>query len=117
MANIRRVVRKVPPSAAHYFDEQLWPIYIALVVLGGFLMGVTLAYQPLAGAAPGSVGLSIFSKLDVLSPRCCGRRTCSAADGGRLRLFSLSIAVLLGPRRSRSFGRTKRGLRTSCDFH
>src|SRR5438067_259344 len=49
MARIRRVVRKVPPSAAHYFDEQLWPIYIALVVLGGFLMGVTLAYQPLAG--------------------------------------------------------------------
>src|SRR5688500_11262110 len=49
MAKARRVVRKVPPSGGRYFDEQLWPIYIALVVLGGFLMGVSAAYLPLAG--------------------------------------------------------------------
>src|SRR5436189_5075099 len=51
MAKIRRVVRKVEPTAAHYFDEQLWPIQIALVVLGGFLMGVSLAQLPLSGVA------------------------------------------------------------------
>src|SRR5436305_9688365 len=50
MPRIRRVVRKVPPSEAHYFDEQLWPVFIALVVLGSFLMGVSLAYLPLSGA-------------------------------------------------------------------
>src|SRR5262245_51206177 len=51
MARIRRIVRKVPPPGGRYFDEQLWPIYIALVVLGGFLMGVSAAYLPLAGVA------------------------------------------------------------------
>jgi hypothetical protein len=48
MAKIRRV-RKVETGGSPYFDEQLWPVQIALVVLGGFLMGVSLAYQPLTG--------------------------------------------------------------------
>lgn len=49
MAKIRRVVRKASSPAGHYFDEQLWPIYIALVVLGCFLMGISAAYLPLGG--------------------------------------------------------------------
>src|SRR5689334_20868879 len=49
MAKTRRVVRKLQREAPHYFDEQLWPVEIALVVLGSFLMGVSLAYQPLSG--------------------------------------------------------------------
>src|SRR5262249_42600920 len=66
MARIRRIVRKVPPSEAHYFDEQLWPVFVALVVLGAFLMGVALAYLPLAGAAwyrtvwPSLVGIPLI---------------------------------------------------------
>jgi hypothetical protein len=49
MAKIRRVLRKVDQRGARYFDEQLWPIYIALVVLGGFLMGVAAAYGRFSG--------------------------------------------------------------------
>jgi hypothetical protein len=66
MAKIRRVVRKVEPSAAHYFDEQLWPVQIGIVVLGGFLMGVSLAYQPLSGvvwyrtAWPSLIGIPLI---------------------------------------------------------
>jgi hypothetical protein len=44
MAKIRRVLRRVEPRGARFFDEQLWPVQIALVVLGGFLMGVAAAY-------------------------------------------------------------------------
>ncbi len=50
MAKIRRVIRKVQEGRGEYFDEHLWPVYIALAVLGGFLMGVSAAYQPLSGA-------------------------------------------------------------------
>ncbi len=44
MAKIRRVIRKVAANSGDYFDEHLWPVYIALVVLGGFLMGISAAY-------------------------------------------------------------------------
>jgi hypothetical protein len=45
MAKIRRVVRK-PPSEHHgdIFEDQLWPTYIALVILAAFSMGVSAAY-------------------------------------------------------------------------
>src|SRR5688572_17654676 len=65
MAKTRRVVRKVEPSAAYYVEEQLWPVLIGLVVLGGFLMGVSLAYLPLSGVAwyrtawPSVVGIPV----------------------------------------------------------
>src|SRR5262245_34656902 len=49
MARIRRVIRKVQEAHGEYFDEHLWPVYIALVVLGGFLMGVSAAYLPFSG--------------------------------------------------------------------
>ena len=46
MTKNRRVVRK-PPLEQHgdVFEEQLWPTYIALVVLGAFSIGVSLAYK------------------------------------------------------------------------
>ncbi len=45
MSKIRRVIRKVNPAAARdVFDEALWPTFVALVVLGGFMMGVSAAY-------------------------------------------------------------------------
>lgn len=46
MAKIRRVVRT--PQSEHHgdiFEEQLWPTYIALVVLGAFSLGVSAAYK------------------------------------------------------------------------
>jgi hypothetical protein len=49
MAKIRRVVRKVAAKSGDYFDEHLWPVYIALVVLGGFLMGISAAYLQFSG--------------------------------------------------------------------
>src|SRR5262245_3676148 len=65
MANTRRVVRKVETAGVRYFDEQIWPIQIGLIVLGGFLMGVSMAYQPLSGVAwyrtawPGLIGVPL----------------------------------------------------------
>ena len=50
MAKIRRVIRKVKTPGGEYFDEQIWPIYIALIVLGAFLMGLSAAYLPFFGA-------------------------------------------------------------------
>jgi hypothetical protein len=67
MAKTRRVVRKVEPSGPRYFDEQVWPIQIALVVLSGFLMGVSLAFQPLGGvpwhrsAWPSLIGIPLVA--------------------------------------------------------
>src|SRR5688500_17175490 len=49
MAKIRRVIRKVATTSGDYFDEHLWPVYIALVVLGGFLMGLSAAYLKFSG--------------------------------------------------------------------
>ena len=42
MAKIRRVLRKLAP-ADRTFDEQLWPVLLALLVFGGYLVGVILA--------------------------------------------------------------------------
>ncbi len=44
MAKVRRIVRTVRPERPQGFDEQLWPVDVALIVLGGFLIGVDLAY-------------------------------------------------------------------------
>ncbi|WP_254509414.1 hypothetical protein [Anatilimnocola floriformis] len=45
MSKIRRVVRKPPiEQQGDVFEEQLWPTYIALIVLGAFSIGVSLAY-------------------------------------------------------------------------
>ena len=43
MAKIRRVLRKLAP-ADRSFDEQLWPVMLALLVFGGYLVGVVLAF-------------------------------------------------------------------------
>lgn len=42
MAKIRRIIRKLAPPG-RTFDEQLWPVYLALLVLGGYLAGIVLA--------------------------------------------------------------------------
>ncbi|MCE9528925.1 MAG: hypothetical protein K8R36_23005 [Planctomycetales bacterium] len=44
MAKLRRVIRKVPARRGDYFDEKIWPVQIALIVLGAFSMGVSAAY-------------------------------------------------------------------------
>jgi hypothetical protein len=44
MAKIRRTIRKLKPPRYQTLDEQLWPVIVALVVLGGFTMGSLLAY-------------------------------------------------------------------------
>ena len=49
MAKIRRLIRKVAAKSGDYFDEHLWPVYVALVVLGGFLMGISAAYLKFSG--------------------------------------------------------------------
>ena len=44
MAKIRRIIRKLKPPQYRPIDEQLWPVIVALVVLGGFTLGSLLAY-------------------------------------------------------------------------
>ena len=46
MAKIRRVIRKTKPPTEAGFDEQFWPVMLALFVLAGFLAGTVLAYLP-----------------------------------------------------------------------
>jgi hypothetical protein len=49
MPEARHSVRNAAPPRGDYFDERLWPVFIALIVLGSCLIGVSLAYQPLSG--------------------------------------------------------------------
>lgn len=44
MAKSRRVIRRIKPAGHAAFDEQFWPVILAVFVLGGFLMGTVLAY-------------------------------------------------------------------------
>lgn len=44
MAKIRRTIRKTKQPTETTFDEQFWPVMLALFVLGGFLVGTALAY-------------------------------------------------------------------------
>lgn len=44
MAKIRRTIRKLKPVAETPIEEQLWPIYVALLLFGGLLCGMVLAY-------------------------------------------------------------------------
>lgn len=44
MAKIRRIIRKVKQPTGTAFDEQFWPVMLALFVLGGLLEGTVLAY-------------------------------------------------------------------------
>ena len=44
MAKIRRIIRKLKPPQFQPLDERLWPVIVALVLLGGFTMGALLAY-------------------------------------------------------------------------
>lgn len=43
MAKIRRKIQRVQRSGYHTFDEELWPVNVALVVLAGFVAGAIIA--------------------------------------------------------------------------
>jgi len=74
MAKNRRIVRKYKPATRATFDDYQWPVNMALVVLGGFLVGSILAYQrfddPRWYASPWIsmllVGMLIFSSMLTL---------------------------------------------------
>ena len=40
----RRVIRKLPPRSGPAFDDQLWPVNVAIALLGGFTAGIAAAY-------------------------------------------------------------------------
>ncbi len=44
MARNRHIIRKMQPVRYQRIDDQLWPLVVAMVVLGGFLAGSVLAY-------------------------------------------------------------------------
>lgn len=41
----KRTIRRITPAAHHDFDEQLWPVNIALLVLCGFVGGLIVGYS------------------------------------------------------------------------
>jgi hypothetical protein len=41
----KRTIRRITPAVHHEFDEQLWPVNIALLVLSGFVGGLIIAYS------------------------------------------------------------------------
>ena len=45
MASRKRSVRSVRSRAVEIFDDQFWPVFVALIVLGAFLTGIVLAGQ------------------------------------------------------------------------
>ena len=45
MAQTVQKIRKVEHSAISDFDEQLWPINVAIVILAGFVAGIVIAYS------------------------------------------------------------------------
>jgi hypothetical protein len=47
MPQSRRVIRRVEPSAYHTFDEDLWPINVALIVLAGIAAGMIIGVSDL----------------------------------------------------------------------
>ncbi len=50
MSKLKHVIRKSPPARrGDFFDESQWPVTIAMVILGAFLIGVTSNYVPLVG--------------------------------------------------------------------
>jgi hypothetical protein len=46
MAKTRRIIRKVKTGPDSPFDEQMWPVNVALLVLGAYLVGIVLAIFP-----------------------------------------------------------------------
>ena len=44
MESIRRSLRSLKPKSDQSFDEQFWPVCVALTLLCGFLMGLYVAY-------------------------------------------------------------------------
>jgi len=44
MAEKRRIVRKVKPPVENSFDDQLWPVVAALVIMGAFSVGLIASY-------------------------------------------------------------------------
>ena len=44
MECIRHILRRLKPNSVQPFDEQFWPVCVALTLLCGFLMGLYVAY-------------------------------------------------------------------------
>lgn len=42
-SEVQRLIRKLRPKGPRSFDEQVWPIYVALIVLFGYLAGVIVS--------------------------------------------------------------------------
>ena len=52
MAKIRRIIRKLETPHDASLDEQAWPVNVALVLLGAFSLGASLAYLRFDDARP-----------------------------------------------------------------
>ena len=82
MANLKqRLIRKLQPKGPRSFDEQTWPIYVAIVVLCGYLSGdvdaqqvsITVLSSPRNFRAPQPVRLHPTKPYFCFSPMVTGK--------------------------------------------
>lgn len=107
MARRRRIVRKTAPRATGRFDEALWPVQVALAVLGGLLAGLVIAYVKLGAwfwislaAIAVVIGAAMFS-----AGRIDSRLVRRAVMFSLLVAISAHVAMLVVFQQTRIFGR------------
>ncbi len=92
----RRVIRKTRSRAATAFDDQLWPVNVALALLGGFSIGVTAAFlrfddpRPLHNAWTSIIGIAVITGAVMVGMRWVSNRM--VRRGMQL---AIALAVLL----------------------
>ena len=91
MAQRKRVVRSYQPRQRQVFDDHQWPIDMALVVFGGFMVGSILVYQrfddPRWYVSPwlSIAGVVLLIAATIWTLRSVGNRFVRVSDGGPYR--------------------------------
>ena len=67
MAEERRVVRKLKHSRKLSFDEKLWPINLAIMVLAAFLVGIMVVRFSEQTGRVSLIGMCLIATLTLLS--------------------------------------------------
>lgn len=93
MAKIRRVIRKLKTPTTQGLDEQAWPVFMALVILGGFVTGSILAY--LRFDDPRWYANAVLWLLVALGALAVGAVLLAVINNRQMRR-SMQLALLLG---------------------
>jgi len=105
MAKIRRIIRKLQQAAPPTFDEQLWPVIVAFLVLAAYLLGLAVALlkfddpRPLYNATLWVTAIPILAGLGIWALRYVDNRLVRRALLLSVLLsliINLSILVIMG---------------------